>query len=112
VKRSLVKHLPTKRPRALTRYVGKQHHHACPACRTRHCCSCQTPDEPRRCNQCVSGIPSYWNNVVKPKPCCTRSRLLRTADELDRYKLVGGPWFVCDTCALQFSFQPTKEDIT
>ena len=112
MRRTLVKQQPIKRVRKADHLAGKQHHHACSSCRAKFCCSCQAPNDPRRCNQCVSGVASSWHAAHAPRPCCTDTRLLRTSDELDRFRLVGGPWFICNTCARQFSFQPSKEDIT
>lgn len=96
----------------VNQFAGKQHHHGCTECRGRYVCACEEPGRNRRCNACISGIPSNTAREWGPRQCCYDAEPIKPityADALKSYKLAGpGPWFKCPTCSRTFPAQPGK----
>lgn len=101
---------------ALTRKVfstlkwgGKLHYHGCTNCHLRYHDACHTPELDGLCPSCTTGRISAYQQAIEPRACCYVDTRLANRDDRDVYKLAGpGPWWLCRTCARQFTRQPKE----
>ena len=101
--------LPAKKPFSVAKWAGKLHYHGCIKCHLRYHDACESPAHDSRCPSCITGRISAYQAAIEPRPCCLTDARLAKKDDRERYTLAGaGPWWLCRTCARQFTNQPKE----